>query len=116
MFSNHSTNQIFGTFYQTLQYLSSLNSISFKTHSLKIIRQVNSFITPFLLKFLKSFFKVGNFDHISWRRVGGSGDCKKIDLKVVRKDRVCFFANSAVVWLFFQEKINTYWNVEPSDD
>jgi len=90
MFSNHSTNQIFGTFYQTLQYLSSLNSISFKTHSLKIIRQVNSFITPFLLKFLKSFFKVGNFDHISWRKVGGSGD-KKIDLKVVRKDRVCFF-------------------------
>jgi hypothetical protein len=40
---------------------------------------------------------------------------KKIDL-IVRKDRVCFFANSAVVWLFFQEKINTYWNVEPSDD
>lgn len=46
-------------------------------------------------------------------KVGGSGT-KKNDL-IVRKDRVCFFANSAVV-CFFQEKINTYWNVEPSDD
>jgi hypothetical protein len=46
-----------------------------------------------------------------WEGVG-----QKKNLIVVRKDRVClFFANSAVV-CFFQEKINTYWNVEPSDD
>jgi len=56
---------------------------------------------------------VGNFDHILWRKSGREWD-KKNDL-IVRKDRVCFFANSAVV-CFFQEKINTYWNVEPSDD
>jgi hypothetical protein len=36
-------------------------------------------------------------------KVGGKWD-KKIDLIVIRKDRVClFFANSAVVWFFSRE-------------
>jgi hypothetical protein len=46
---------------------------------------------------------VGNFDHILWRKSGREMG-QKIDLIVIRKDRVClFFANSAVVWFFSRE-------------
>jgi len=42
---------------------------------------------------------------------------KKIDLIVIRKDRFCLFLQILQLsGCFFQEKINTYWNVEPSDD
>ena len=48
-----------------------------------------------------------------WEGVGQ----KKIDL-IVRKDHVCFVFLQILQLsgCFFQEKINTYWNVEPSDD